>query len=165
MDDREKQSKSVGGLIILAVIISGTLSCILTIVIMTFSGSEGKEPLPHQIIQTVISPDGKITALLFKDDTGESMNFLGSDSRNYLGIKKNSVTYIISRDLTEGFGSYEGGVFNIKWLNDQLIFIERVISDQQKNIIFDISEDKWIENDKELSNKANSADAKSHAAD
>ena len=118
----------------------------MTFIIMSFSGSEGKEPLPHKIIQTEVSPNGEVTALLFEDSTGESMNFLGSDSRNYLGIKKNDITYIISRDLTEGFGTYEGGVFNIKWLNDQQIFIERIIGDQQKNIILDIRENRWLEN-------------------
>ena len=146
------QSKGIGCLMILAVFVSGTFSCILTIVIMTFSGSEGKEPLPQQIIQTAISPDGRVTALLFEDNTGESMNLLGSDNRSYLGLIKNNITYIISRDLTESFGSYEGGVFNIKWLNDHQIFIERVISDQQKNIIFDINEDKWLDWDMKNSN-------------
>ena len=145
MDDK-KQSKGIILLVILAVIISGTLSCFMTFIIMSFSGSEGKEPLPHKIIQTEVSPNGEVTALLFEDSTGESMNFLGSDSRNYLGIKKNDITYIISRDLTEGFGTYEGGVFNIKWLNDQQIFIERIIGDQQKNIILDIRENRWLEN-------------------
>ncbi len=57
-----------------------------------------------------MSPDKATTALLFNDTTGESMNFLGSDERNYLGLKKNNVTYIIARDLTEGFGTHEGGV-------------------------------------------------------
>ena len=142
----KKQSKGIILLIILTIIISGTLSCLMTFIIMSFSGSEGKEPLPHKIIQTELSPNGEVTALLFEDSTGESMNFLGSDSRNYLGIKKNEVIYIISRDLTEGFGSYEGGVFSIKWLNNQQIYIERIIGDQQKNIIFDIHENRWLEN-------------------
>lgn len=142
----KKQSKGIILLIILTIIISGTLSCLMTFIIMSFSGSEGKEPLPHKIIQTELSPNGEVTALLFEDSTGESMNFLGSDSRNYLGIKKNEVIYIISRDLTEGFGSYKGGVFSIKWLNNQQIYIERIIGDQQKNIIFDIHENRWLEN-------------------
>jgi hypothetical protein len=144
MEDK-KQSKKIILLIVLAVIITGTLTWFITFIAMTFSGSEVKEPLPQKVIQTEVSPNGKVAALLFEDNTGESMNFLGSDSRIFLGIKKNDVTYIISRDLTEGFGTYEGGVFNIKWLNDQQIFIERIIGDQQKNIIFDVIENRWIE--------------------
>ena len=84
----KKQSKGVILLIILAVIISGTLSWFMTFTVMSFSGCEGKEPLPKKIIQTEVSPNGQVTAILFEDSTGESMNFLGSDSRNYLGIKK-----------------------------------------------------------------------------
>lgn len=145
MDDK-KQSKSIILLVILAVIISGALSCFMTYIFMSFSGSERKEPLPQEIIQKEVSPNGKVIALLYEDSTGESMNFLGSDNRNYLGIKKNDITYIISRDLTEGFGTYEGGVFNIRWLNNQQILIERIIGDHQKNIIFDIQENRWLEN-------------------
>lgn len=144
--DGKKQSKRIILLVILAVIISGALSWFMTYIFMSFSGSERKEPLPQKIIQKEVSPNGKVTALLYEDSTGESMDFLGSDSRYYLGIKKNDITYIISRDLTEGFGTYEGGVFNIRWLNNQQIFIERIISDHQKNIILDIHENRWREN-------------------
>lgn len=122
---------------------------------MSFSGRDGKEPLPQKIIQKEISPDGKTEALLFEDDTGESMNFLGSHSRNYLGLKRNNITYIISRDLTEGSGSYEGGVLGIRWIDDHQILIERVIGDQQKDIIFDINQENWLDYNKGLSNQAN----------
>jgi hypothetical protein len=93
----KKQSKGIFLIIILAIIISGTLSWFITFIAMTFSGSEGKEPLPQKIIQTEISPNGKVSALLYEASTGESMNYLGSDIRYYLGIKKNDIIFIISR--------------------------------------------------------------------
>ncbi len=139
-----KSSKNKNILIFILIAITAMVSSLLTTIVLSAIGSKGKEPLPQKIIQSKISPDGKATAILFEDDTGESWNLLGSDLRNYLGLKRNGVTYIIARDLTEGSGTYEGGVFGINWLNNHQIFIERIIGDQQNDIIFDINQENWI---------------------
>ena len=82
------------------------LSSGLTAGIVSFIGREGKEPLPHRVVRSQPSPDGKTIALLFHGDTDDAWDFLGAGQRYYLGLRKKGVTYIISRDLTEGGGIY-----------------------------------------------------------
>lgn len=130
-------------LIIFIVLLAMTVSSGLTVIILSFGGSEGKEPLPQKVVQSQISPDGTIKALLFYAHTGESWDILGTGERNYLGLERKGVIYIIARDLTEGFGTYEGGVLGIKWLNNDQILVERIISDRRDDIIFDLVKNEW----------------------
>ena len=135
-----QKSKLSLTIIILAV---AALSSGLTEGIVSFIGREGKEPLPHRVVRSQPSPDGTTIALLFHVDTGDPWDFLGAGQRYYLGLRKKGVTYIISRDLTEGGGIYEGGVYDLRWLNDDQILLERIISDRREDIIFDLAEEQW----------------------
>ena len=130
-------------LIIIIILLAMTVSSGLTVIILSFGGSEGKEPLPQEVVQSQISPDGTIIALLFYAHTGGSWDILGTGERNYLGLERKGIIYIIARDLTEGFGTYEGGVLGIKWLNNDQILVERIISDHRDDIIFDLVENDW----------------------
>ena len=127
------------------VLVGSTAICSsgITAFIMVFRATEGKEPIPHEIIQAELSPDGQTTAMLFSAHTGETWDILGAGRRVYLGIKIEEITYIIDRDLTEGFGTYEGGVGEIHWLNDHQVFVERIIADQPQDLIFDVYAHVW----------------------
>lgn len=120
----------------------------LTAGIMSFVGRDAKEPLPNRVVRSQPSPDGTTIALLFHGDTDDPWDFLGAGQRYYLGFRKKGVTYIISRDLTEGGGIYEGGVYDLRWLNDDQILLERIISDRREDIIFDLAEEEWKAVDK-----------------
>ncbi len=111
--------------------------------ITDFIGTEGREPIPKEILIKKTSPDGNLEALILTGDTGDSWDLLGAGHRAYLAIVKNNTTLILDRDLTEGMGTYEGGIMNIAWLNNNEILIERYISDRQDNIIFNYKTIEW----------------------
>lgn len=126
------------------------IAAVLPIVIIVglFAGQvndNSKELFPREVVQSVKSPNGKTTALLLSGKTDGYLDFLGSDKRYYLGLQRNNATYIIDRELTEGFGDDKGGVPNIKWLNDQEVLVERTIGGQRKDIVFDLSTHEWME--------------------
>ena len=47
------------------------------------------------------------------------------------------------RDLSEGSGSYEGGVLGLKWLDSNRVYIDRVVSDQRNDLIYNLSKNEW----------------------
>ncbi len=127
----------------LLILFTAIITALLTYMITDFIGTEGKEPIPKEILFKKISPNGKLEALIFAGDTGESWDLLGAGHRAYLAIVKNNTTMIINRDLTEGMGTYEGGIMNIEWLNNEEILIERYISDRQDNIVYNCDKIEW----------------------
>ena len=64
-------------------------------------------------------------------------NFLTPD-RWILGLSNESTDWFISRELGEGKGTYEGGVFDIKWISNDQILIDRRIDDQEADLIFNV---------------------------
>lgn len=104
------------------------------------SSNEVCNPIPNKISHTMKSPDKKITAIIFEAEEGD--NFLSS-KRYYLGIKKDNTTYIVTNDLTCGYGIYEGGIQNISWLNNDRIKIEIIISDSYREFIFNVNKQIW----------------------
>jgi hypothetical protein len=103
----------------------------------------GSEILPRDIIMEQKSPDKKITAQIIEGEKIEGFNPLGSNKRFYLALQYPDSRHLILRDLSEGFGSYEGGVSGLKWLNSSRIYIERIVSDHQADIIYDLSINAW----------------------
>ena len=103
----------------------------------------GSEILPTDIIMEQKSPDKKITAQIIEGEKIEGFNALGSNKRFYLALQYTDSRHLILRDLSEGSGSYEGGVLGLKWLNSSRVYIERIVSDHQADIIYDLSINAW----------------------
>jgi hypothetical protein len=103
----------------------------------------GSEILPREIIMELKSPNNKVTAQILRGEKIESSNFLGSNERFYLTLLYSNAGHLILRDLSEGSGSYEGGVLGLKWLDSNRVYIERIVSDQQADLIYDLSEHTW----------------------
>ena len=95
----------------------------------------GSEILPTTITMEKLSPNEKVMAQIIEGEKIEGFNVLGSNKRFYLALQYPDSRHLILRDLSEGFGSYEGGVLGLKWLNSSLVYIERMVSDQQADII------------------------------
>lgn len=55
-----------------------------------------------------------------------------------LGFSNDQTTWYIDRELGEGKGSYEGGVFYPEWLSDSQVKVHRRIDDQEADIIYDL---------------------------
>ena len=60
-----------------------------------------------------------------------------------LGFEKNGTKWFIDYDLGEGKGSYEGGVFDMEWLDRNRVIIHRRIDDRDANVVFDLSSNKF----------------------
>jgi hypothetical protein len=129
---------------IFLILIIAALSSGITAVLI-YIGAKGSEPIPKNIIMSKVSPDRKITALIFQSHTRELLDVLGAGYRFYLGFRQNNITYIIDRDLSEGMGSYEGGISDIIWLNKTQLLIQTSVADRQSDLIFDLKEFQWKE--------------------
>ena len=136
---RKKKFRNYILVLIIAAISSGITA------VLIYMGTKGRKPIPKNIIISKVSPDKKITALIFQYHTGESFDLLGAGNRFYLGFKINDITCIIDRDLSEGMGSYEGGISDIIWLNKTELLIQRSVADKQSDLIFDLKEFQWKE--------------------
>lgn len=91
---------------------------------------------PDSISARASSPDSKLEARIYywRD---EGTNFLAAE-RWCLGFSNGESTWFIERELGEGKGSYEGGVFYPEWLNDDQVKVHRRIDDQDADIIYDL---------------------------
>jgi hypothetical protein len=98
-----------------------------------------KEIIPREILFSSVSPDGSQTALILHGDDG---SFFYSDEL-YLALKQGEATYIIDRELLEGYGGYESGVHDITWIDNNQIQIIRDIADVKQTIRFDLSKNQW----------------------
>ena len=125
-------------LVLVPIIMLGLLSWIFSPKI-----PEGSEILPTKVILEKESPNKKITAQILEGEQIEGVNLLGSNYRYYLTIKYPNARHLILRDLSEGFGSYEGGVIDLNWIDSNRVYIERIVSDQQADLIYDISINTW----------------------
>lgn len=101
-------------------------------------------PFPSEVVASAVSVDGTATArvLAFRDEPG---NMLGAGVQFYLSIERNGSTIVITRDLSEGFGTYEGGIEELLWLDPDRILVKRVVSDRPADIIFELSSGRWEE--------------------
>ncbi len=109
---------------------------------------KGAELIPQKVILEKKSPDASVVAQILQGKIVDGFNVLGSDTRFYLCINYPDSKHLILRDLSEGFGSYEGGVIGLDWKDSKKLHIQRYVGDQRSDIIYDVTNKKWhpIEN-------------------
>lgn len=98
--------------------------------------------LPEAVLEQAGSPSGTRSALLLRAPQSNGFD-LGADDRFYLALRRGESTCILTRELSEGFGSYEGGVGALRWTGDDTVFIERWVSDAEANLAFDTERWTW----------------------
>jgi hypothetical protein len=98
---------------------------------------------PSHIYLEKISPDQKTKAIIYSWTNSEQDNLLGSEDRFILGFSKSNVKWYIDFELSEGFGTYEGGILEIRWINNNEVLIKRTINDSRKDIKYNLADNKW----------------------
>jgi len=68
---------------------------------------------------------------------------LGGDDRAWLAIRYPEAECILRKELTEGTGTYEGGILDLKWLSNSEILVERAISDRRRDIVYNTGTHSW----------------------
>ena len=126
-------------IIIILIVLSYAFSIFIGIVFGTLFDKE-HDVIPSEVFLSKISPDSSTVALILR---GNDCTFLFGN-RYYLALDKNNNRWIVDRELSDGFGDYEGGIVKIIWLDSNKVKIERYISDMKSDIVFDISNSKWI---------------------
>ena len=133
-----------------------------TLIILSFLGqficgcsdNSPKANFPTHIYMEKLSPDKKTNAIIYSWSIGDRTNFLGSDDRFILGFTNTQSKWFIDFELSEGFGTYEGGITGVEWLNDSEVLIKRRVSDSQKDIKYNVRNNEWtlidISEDKNL---------------
>lgn len=91
---------------------------------------------PDSVSARATSPDSTLEARVYywRD---EDANFLAAE-RWCLGFSNGETTWYIERELGEGKGSYEGGVFYPEWMNVHQVKVHRRIDDQEADLIYDL---------------------------
>jgi hypothetical protein len=123
----------------------------ITLIILSFLGqficgcsdNSNKTNFPTHIYIEKISPDKKTNAIIYSWSNGNKFDFLGSDDRFSLGFTNKKSKWFIDFELSEGFGTYEGGITGIEWLNNSEVLIKRRVSDSQKDIKYNIRNNEW----------------------
>ena len=105
--------------------------------------SEDSEILPEEVYLEKKNPNNDIMAQIVKGEQIEGFNPLGSEKRFYLLLKYPKSQHLLLRDLSEGFGTYESAITDLKWIDSAQIYIERIISDNQADLIYDILDNSW----------------------
>jgi hypothetical protein len=102
---------------------------------------------PKRIFLSKPSPDKNTTAIIYtweeKDKVEFLENILGNDSRFVLGFSNKKSKWLVDFELSEGFGTYEGGITGIEWINEYEVLVKRRIGDSQKDIKYNIRLNKW----------------------
>jgi hypothetical protein len=102
---------------------------------------------PKCIFLSKPSPDKNLTAIIYtweeKDKVESLENILGNDSRFVLGFSNKKSKWLVDFELSEGFGTYEGCITGIEWINEYEVLVKRRISDSQKDIKYNIRLNKW----------------------
>ncbi len=103
--------------------------------------------LPHTILDQITSPSGSQTALVLEAAHHRTwFDLLGGDRRFYLGLRRGCVTCILNRELSDGRGTYEGGIGAIRWEDENTILLARWVNDQEANLAFNTVD--WIWTDR-----------------
>jgi hypothetical protein len=102
--------------------------------------------LPHVMIDQTTSPCGSQTALVLEAAHYRTcFDLLGGDRRFYLGLRRGHVTCILNRELSDGRGTYEGGIGTIKWEDENTVLLERWVNDREANLAFNTADWKWTD--------------------
>ncbi len=130
--------------IIIAVVVS-VIAVLFVVNIFTPGIPEGTEFFPRREIMEAKNPFNEITAIIVEGEKPEIMNYLGSNITCYLKLEYPKSTLLISRDLTDGSGCYEGEIESVKWLDQDRILIERYVNNIKSNLIYDTRQMGWTE--------------------
>ena len=103
----------------------------------------GSEIIPRKILMEQENPNNEVTAQILEGEMIDSFNLLGSNQRFYLLLQYRNSQHLILRDLSEGSGTYEGGVVGLRWLDHNRLYIERIVADQRSDLIYDILSKNW----------------------
>ena len=98
---------------------------------------------PTKIYLQKKSPDKETTAIIYSWPTHGKANWLGSNLKFILGFTNKTSKWYVDFELSEGFGTYEGGITEIQWINDNEVLIKRVISDRPKDIKYNLKLNEW----------------------
>lgn len=115
---------------------------ILGVFLQSCLDSSKKVKFPTHVYLEKKSPDNITNAVIYSWSNDKD-NYLGSDYKFILGFSNSKTKWYIDFDLSEGFGTYEGGITDIKWLNNNEILIKRIISDRPKDIKYNLQLNKW----------------------
>ncbi len=119
---------------------------LLPVVLLAFACAKNEcEPFPSDVIASATSPDGQAVAKILEFGPGDGGGMLGIDVQFFLSIEQNGTTAIITRELSEGFGTYEGGVSGVRWLDAHRVLVERAISDRPANLVYELNSGSWEE--------------------
>ena len=102
-----------------------------------------KVNFPTHIYLESKSPDNITNAIIYSWTNETEDNLLGSEYRFMLGFANTKSTWYIDYELSEGFGTYEGGITGIKWLNNNEVIINRIINDIPNDIKYNIRLNEW----------------------
>ena len=105
----------------------------------------GSEIIPRIVLMEQENLKNEVTAQILEGEMIDSFNLLGSNQRFYLSLQYRNSQHLILRDLSEGSGTYEGGVVGLRWLDPNRLYIERIVADQRADLIYDISSKTWLD--------------------
>ena len=97
--------------------------------------------LPKHVYLEKKSPDSKTNAIIYSWSNDDDL--LGSKEKFMLGFTNKKSRWYIDYELSEGFGTYEGGITEIRWLNNNEVRIKRIINDSPKDIRYNIRLNEW----------------------
>ncbi len=65
-----------------------------------------------------------------------------TDGTHFLRIinSVDSTKILLEQDLLEGQGGYESAILDLKWIDDNTIYIERYLGDTKQNLLFNLKE-------------------------
>ena len=98
---------------------------------------------PTHIYLEKKSPDNKTNAIIYSWSNADKDDLLGSDDKFILGFTNTKTKWYVDFELSEGFGTYEGGITEIQWLNNNEVLIKRIISDRPKDIKYNLQLNEW----------------------
>ncbi len=130
--------------IIIAVMVA-VITVLFIVNIFTQDIPEGAEFFPRREIMEAKNPFNEITAIIVEGEKPERMNYLGSNITCYLKLEYPKSTLLITRDLTDGTGYYEGGIEAVNWLDQDRVLIKRYINGIKLNLIYDTRQMGWTE--------------------
>jgi hypothetical protein len=104
---------------------------------------------PNKIFLEEPSPDKEIKAIIFTWNENGGTDLLGSSSRFVLGFKKGETKWFLEKEISEGRGTYEGGITGLKWLNNHEVLINRILDDQPNNLIYNLRDHAWRTSDEQ----------------
>jgi len=99
--------------------------------------------LPQSVLLEARSPSGRQGAQILEAPR-RGGDYLGSGRRFYLAVRRGGTTCVVTRELSDGFGTYEGGVAGLRWRDDRTVVLGRTVADRRADLAFDTDAWQWI---------------------